>query len=201
MSSPEHSIGRSHGRCSTSGNYNNRSLSRCTFQRLPNSLLSYTLACKRAKEEREREREKARRRKRGGRATDTTCACCSGLRRYRKSGVLRARRKKNKKRNPGRPPEEKEEEKEREGEQERRNAETRKRRKKTPGILYTHLYRNAHPEPNKNTAITRHGVSGPNPSGKHAITKIELRKELLLPKTGRTFLRHFRGPKTMAFQG
>ena len=44
---------------STSSNYNNRSPSRCTFQRLPNSLLSYMLAGKREKEEKEREREKA----------------------------------------------------------------------------------------------------------------------------------------------
>ena len=125
--------------------------------------------------------------------------CCSGPASCGEGPVSTAK-KEEKKRNPSRPQEEKEEE-EGEGRRERtkkhRNPKTAKQR--TPTIICKYPYKNAPPRPNKNTSNISSGARVPKPFRKTRRNKNRAPKNKA--KTGRTFLRHFRGPKTMAFQG
>ena len=187
-----------------------------TSQGITSLFLSQTLTCKREREREERDRERERERgqkaeeERGRRkAADPgrerrqkqgrQAKSCAGLSRNWISGACRQgkekkgrgtragpqKRRRRRRRGRGR-----------EGEKDRRNAGTRKRREELP-VSCTETHTKRTPRTIQKHLHRKKWSSCPKPSGKRAVTKKNPKNEA---KTGRTFLRHFRGPKTMAFQ-
>ena len=155
------------------------------------------------KTERERERESEREgeergRERGagpGRESKKEkrhgSMCCSGPASCGEGPVSTAK-KKRRKGTRADPKRRRRKKKEREGEKERRNRNPKTAKQRTPAIICKYPYKKAPPRPNKNTSNKSSGARVPKPFGKHAVTKIELRKTKL--RQGELFFATFGDP-------